>query len=363
MSAVAVFLRAACVIALGFGPLLSAAGRPARAWKHDRNAVLVKVDEFRLATARQGAAAVALGDHIYVFGGSNWDHSCNTIERIDPARRSSERLKPRILTRAFHAALPYEGRIYLFGGQATSGDYEVVSTPRIPGQRMANENFEPIMETRLRTLSLPRLEPSVEVFDPSNGVVSVLGSMPAPRTGMAAAVLGSSAYFVGGTEMSPTGVIQVGRHDVFDFVSREWSTALEMLNPRECPAVAVDRLMLVAGGRFRDKGLRAVEVFDPADRAWKFLPPLPRAVAGHSLVRLGHHLFLFGGYDTPKRILAYDLVSRSTTEFQASLSPATHSAAVVHGDRIYVIGGKPGSEENETDLIQVFALANAQPAN
>jgi hypothetical protein len=330
-------------------------------WKHDRGAVLVKVDEFRLRIARQGAAAVSLGDHIYVFGGSNWSQSADNIERIDPVARRSERLKPEIFSRAFHAALVHDGRVYLFGGQAKAGDYQVLSTPRIPGQRMSNEGFEPIMATTLKTTSVPTLESRVEAFDPATGAVSILGSMPQPRAGMAAAVLGHQAHLVGGTEMGRTGFNQVGRHDVFDFVTREWSSALGMLNPRECPAAAVDRLLVIAGGRVKDRGLKAVEIFDPGERAWKFLPPLERAVAGHSLVRFDRYLFLFGGYDSPKKIVAYDLANRTSVTFEASLAPASHSAAVVHGDRIYVIGGKPNSEDNELDLVQVFALNPDRP--
>ncbi|HYC73187.1 MAG TPA: kelch repeat-containing protein [Opitutaceae bacterium] len=336
--------------------LPAAAGAAPKSWKHDRDAVLVKVDEFRLHTARQGAAAVSLGDHIYVFGGSNWAHSADNIERIDPEARRSKKLKPALFNRAFHAALVYDGRVYLFGGQASAGDYQLVSSPRFPGQRMANDSFEPLMGTTLRTTAVPRLEPRIECFDPAIGGVSVLGSMPHPRANMAAVVLGHGAHFVGGTEMGRTGFKQVARHDVFDFVSREWGTALELLNAREGPAAVVDRLLVVAGGRVRDRGLKAVEFFDPDERAWKFLPALDRAAAGHSLARLDRYLFLFGGYDSPKKIVAYDLARRTSRTFEAGLSPVSHSAAVVHGDRLYVIGGKPNSQDNETDLVQVFAL-------
>lgn len=346
---------------LAAGTAIAPAPAAPKKWRHDRDAILVKVDEFRLRTARQGAAAVSLGDHIYVFGGSNWSLSADNVERINPVGRRSETLKSGLFSRAFHAALVHDGRVYLFGGQAKSGDYRVVSTPRYPGQRMANENFEPIMATTLQTTGVPTLEPRIEAFDPRTGAVSVLGSMPQPRAGMAAVVLGDQAHFVGGTEMGRTGFNQVGRHDVFDFVSREWSSALGMLNERACPAVAVDRLLVVAGGRVKDRGLKAVEVFDPRERAWKFLPPLERAVAGHSLVRFDRYLFLFGGYDSPKKIVAYDLANRTSVTFEAGLSPVSHSAAVVHGDRIYVIGGKPNSEDNEVDLVQVFALNPDRP--
>lgn len=349
------FLPLAATALVVVAAVVSSPAAP-RKWKHDPAAVLVKVDEFRLRTARQGAAAVSLGEHIYVFGGSNWSQSADNIERIDPAARRSEQLKPKLFTRAFHAALVHDGRVYLFGGQAKSGDYQVLRTPRYPGQRVANENFEPIMATTLQTTGVPTLETRIEAFDPATGAVSVLGSMPQPRAGMAAVVLGDQAHFVGGTEMGRTGVNQVGRHDVFDFVARDWRAALEMLNEREGPAVAVDRLVVVAGGRVKDRGLKAVEIFDPRERAWKFLPPLERAVAGHSLVRFDRYLFLFGGYDSPKKIVAYDLANRTSVTFEAGLSPVSHSAAVVHGDRIYVIGGKPNSEDNEVDLVQVFAL-------
>lgn len=347
-------LRRRCrVICVALALVQTAVAAPGP-WRHDRDALLVKVDEFRLHTARQGAAAVSWGEHIYVFGGSNWDGSAANVERIDPAARRSERLKPELFSRAFHAALPYDGRIYLFGGQATSPEFQAESTPRYPGQP-TGAAFDPVMITQIRALASARLETRIEVFDPATGTVSVLGSMPVARAGMAAAVLGHAAHFVGGTTMGPAGITQTGRHDVFDFVTREWSTALEMMNPRTAPAVTVDRLLVVAGGRVGDRGLRAVEIFDPDQRAWKFLPPLEHAAAGHALVRFDHHLFLFGGYDTPKRIMAYDLAARTSSVFRAGLSPVSHATAIVHAGRIYVIGGKPNSVDNETDLVQVFA--------
>ncbi len=354
LSALARFPAGLAVVALvlAFPPTSNADASASKKWKAARNAPLLKVDESRLRTARQGAAAVSLGDYIYVFGGSNWDATASTIERIDPAARHVERLKLKPLTRAFHAALPYSGR---FGGQETAVDYREETQARFPGQP-STPGLDLVPIVSLKLTSNARAQAKVEVFDPDTLTIQPLFSMPFARAGMAAAVIGHAAYFAGGTDFSLASPGQSQRNDVYDFTTGEWSSALAMLNPRECPAVSVDRLMVVAGGRQNSRGLRAVEIFDPGERAWKFLPALPRPVAGHSMARLDRWLFLFGGYDTPKRIIAYDLTNRTSVEFNASLSPATHSAAVVHGDRIYIIGGKPDSEENEMDLVQVFAL-------
>jgi len=239
-------------------------------------------------------------------------------------------------------------------------DYRDEVQERFPGQpNRSGLDLVPIVTLKLT--SNARAQTRVEVFNPEALTLAPLFSMPFARAGMAATVIGHAAYFAGGTEFGRVSPGQSPRNDVYDFTTGEWSTALAMLHPRECPAVTVDRLMVVAGGRQNDRGLTAVEIFDPGARAWKFLPALPRPVAGHSLARLGRWLFLFGGYDSPGRVIAYDLVHRTAEEFNAGLSPATHSTAVTHGDRIYIIGGKPHSEENELDLIQVFALNPDHP--
>src|SRR5687767_14393448 len=67
---------------------LTAATSATKASKID----LKKVGEFKLLAPRQGAAAVAYGQAIYVLGGANDDGAVTDIERVDLRTQRSERV-------------------------------------------------------------------------------------------------------------------------------------------------------------------------------------------------------------------------------------------------------------------------------
>jgi len=69
-----------------------------------------------------------------------------------------------------------------------------------------------------------------------------------------------------------------------------------------------------------------------------------------------HHLFLFGDYDSPERLLAYNLKTRQSETFTLGYTAARHTAAVVADGQIYVIGGRVDRATDPIRAIQVFAL-------
>src|SRR5215218_4227311 len=79
-----------------------AAGSPAA--KPSSPVVLNKVGEYALLQGRQGAAAVAHGGFIYVFGGHGFE-LLTDVERFDPRTNRSERVYDKLIPRNYHRAV------------------------------------------------------------------------------------------------------------------------------------------------------------------------------------------------------------------------------------------------------------------
>lgn len=293
---------------------------------------LTKVAEFRLKQARHGAAVVVLDDAIYVLGGGA-PAAVTSVERFDTRTAEITSVPSRLLPRRFHNAFTHEGKILLFGGQ---------------GYGLSNDIYEP----------------AVEVYDPRSGSIERATPMPRPGAHIAAARIENRLYFAGGVRKRGPVVGLTGDLDIFDLQTGTWSAGPAMPTPREARAAAVGPFLIVPGGFRRPHGVTNVEMFVPQENVWKALPPLGRRMSAHSLALLGEHLFLFSDYDDVSTILAYNLRTRTSVPFKISgYDGVRFASAVVHRERIYVIGGNRTTEPgDESDRIQVFALNPAYVA-
>lgn len=287
--------------------------------------LLRKVGEYRLQNARYGAAAVAVGDSVYVIGGGSAG-AVTDIERFNIHTHTIERVCDQLLPRRFHNAIEYRGLIYIFGGQG----YGLRSRP---------------------------FEENVEIFDPVTRRLSRGTPMPAGRAHMAVARLGAMVCLAGGTKMkTESEIIHTGDLDFYDLRTNTWSKGPPMPTAREAQAVAVSNFLVVPGG-FRQGGrLATIEMFVPQENVWKSLPPLARKLSGHSLVTLDRYLFLLGEFSELNSILAYDLTTRTSTTVEvAGFHGSRHSSAATVENRIYFIGGNGGGDNTTAlDLIQVL---------
>jgi hypothetical protein len=319
--------------------LLSLTGLTAAAIAND--GPLQKVAEYRLHQARVGAAVAALGDHLYVFGGSGGSAAVYQAERMDLRTGEVELLSPRFVARRFHNVIEHEGKFWIFGGQS----YQRPATPH---------------------------EAAAEIYDPVTNTVTRAADCPDPRSKAGAVKLGEEAFVIGGTRHRNSGsYAQTNTSLLLDLRTGNWREGLPMPTPREAPAVAVGPFVLVAGGYASKNKHDAVEMFVPGEQAWKKLPKLNRTISAHSAAVLGRWLFLFGDFSDGRVVLSYDLPTRETRRIDSGFTATQFSTALTYGDRIYVVGGagedfgqagggrarnlaqSGGSERN---LVQVFAL-------
>lgn len=309
--------------------------------KADPGSPIIKVADHHMTHARHGAAAAALGDYIYIFGGSCGGEPVYEAERLDLRTGKVELLSPRFLARRYHNVIEHDGKFHIFSGQS---------------------------DRKTRNMH----EPAIEVYDPVTNKITLRGEMPDPRIDATVAKVGHEIMVIGGSRHRQAGAYaQTNETAFYDPATGAWRPGPPMPTPRESQAVVVGQFVIVSGGHARRNRLKAVEMFVPQEQVWKKLPDLGMAVSGHAAAYLGRWIFLFGDHQESDLVLAYELSTRKTTRIKPDFADVRASTAVTHGDRIYLIGGasensgQAGGGRNynlafarssERELIQVFAL-------
>lgn len=311
------------------------------AWAQKNNSPLVKVADHPMLQARLGAAAVLVGDHIYIFGGSGGGAPLYKGERFDTRTGKSEELPGTFLARRFHNAVEHEGKILLVGGEGYA----------LPGRAH---------------------EPQIEVYDPVSGTVTLAGKMPRPRAKAAGIKLGREFWLIGGDKAKEgRSMAQTNEVEILDLATGEWRQGPPMPTPRATSATRVGDFIVVPGGYASRTTRDEVEMYVPQEQGWKRLPKLGETISAHSTAQLGRWLFLFGDFELTDRVLAYELPTRKTIAIKPGYTDARSTVAVATAERIYVIGGMSqisndlGSSRGtnqavnrgtERALIQEFAL-------
>ena len=190
-----------------------------------------------------------------------------------------------------------------------------------------------------------------------NGTWRSLPAMPTPRANLSAAELGGLVYAVGGL-----GADVDGRTPLLDVVerydpaTRSWESGPSMPVPRAAPgAVGLGGLLYVAGGEVSTAGgdwdvTDSVIAYDPVDRTWRTLAPMPTARTRLRLVAAGGHLYAIGGFANPPVALPvverYDPARDSWDQVAPMNEPRGLPGAVTarsgQEDVVVVVGGGQG---------------------
>lgn len=219
-----------------------------------------------LPTAVFGAAAVALGDDVYVLGGR---HSAlglplDAVQVLDTATGSWRRVAPLALPVAEASAVSVDGRIYVLGG-TTRGRF------------------------------LPRITDAIQRYTPADDSWQVIAHLPYRRTRATAAVMDGEVYVVGG--LDPLGRVRddVTVFDPQNATSRQGLSLLQGVY--DAVSAAFDSRLYVLGGRGDLLGstLAEVQVLDSAVGEWRRAQPLPLPAAGMAATALDGEIFLAGG--------------------------------------------------------------------
>jgi len=285
--------------------LLPIAGRAT-----DTKNPIVKIADIPMQQARLGAAIVAHGDYLYIFGGSGGGAPIYDAERLNLTTGKTEKIDGKFIARRYHGAFEHEGKFYLVGGEGYA----------LPG--------------RIH-------EDTVEVYDPASGQITQAGKMPHPRARFGTVKIGAEAWLIGGSKSKDgSRYSQTNEVQILDLKTQTWRAGPPMPTPRDAPVVVVGGFALVPGGYASRSARDEVEMWVPAEQVWKRLPNLDRPTSGHSAAFLGRWLFLFGDYDVGDQVLAYELSSRKTKKIDPSFLNTRRSVAITLSNRIYVVGGE-----------------------
>lgn len=318
---------------------------------------LVKVAEYQMRESRSGPAAVAYQGMIYIIGGFiGSGKAADSIERFDPQTGHSEIVGHLRLARFWHRAVVVGDKIYVIGG-ATPGGLR-------PGYFEALENSA-MANRRSKSIVLPPsaeggtdAEASVEIFDPATGRIARGPEMIEPRHSFVCVESGGQIFAIGGQHVLRNKIRFTNTTEILDVAKNQWRQGVPMPTVRATDGAVVEGGFIVVPGGYNGLfATDAVDVFDLRAGTWRTIGPLCHSTSAHSVAFLGKYLFLFGDYDSPERLMAYNLKTRESERFTLGYTPARHSVAVTAADRIYVIGGRVSRETESIKAIQVFELA------
>ncbi len=175
-------------------------------------------------------------------------------------------------------------------------------------------------------------------------------TLPAPRKSMAAAVIGKTAYLIGGFEIPND--MNSGRRTVWAWTAggKGWEVRAPVPGVvRFNPAVAVvGGKILMAGGATMDHGklenLSDILSYDPATNSWSTVGHLPHASRAGSGESADGKLLIIGGYadNFETAILVFDPATGKTTpagQLPHGLADARFARI---GNKIYGVGGENG---------------------
>jgi len=282
-----------------------------------------------LPLERAGAAAVARAGEIVLVGGRLADslgvHATDQVVALDP-RTGRWRLLPSLpIALSYPCAASTAGRIFVVGG------FDRGSRPTRRAFVLAGRRWR----------SLPRL--------------------PEARAAAGAAILAGRLYVVGG--VSGRGLAR--KMLVFDLRRHRWTDAPGPGARAYLGVTAARGRLFAIGGRKHSlrTATRQADVYEPAARRWRALPPAPAALSENAVAALGSLVVSIGGIGSTRvlpaeSVYAFDLSLRRWRRLPDLLVSRYGLAAAAVGSRLYALGGGTDAgirQSNVTEFLQVVA--------
>jgi N-acetylneuraminic acid mutarotase len=167
-----------------------------------------------------------------------------------------------------------------------------------------------------------------------------LASMPTPREGLAAAVLGSELYAVGGHTSGGQAVASV---EAYNASTNTWASKAPMPTARAAVAAGViGNVLYVVGGGENGAPLDALEAYNPISNTWTTLAPMPTPRSYLAVAVANGLLYAIGG-DPAGTVEAYDPATNTWTAKASLPTPRSALGAGAIDGLIYAVGGSAGN--------------------
>lgn len=259
------------------------------------------------AATSGSAAAVGLNGRVYVFGG---DATGKLTQEYDPSTdtwrvRSPMPLgNPGMGNQGMSAATGVDGLIYVFGGSNDAHAillYDPVADAWV-GRRTTSANLAYAIAVAVGD-DIYVLAPwsAVYVYHPATDTMSRRADRPDDLGQGAAASLGPDGrlYAVGGLYQPPYPTPHAGAVlHAYDGATDRWSPLAPLMNARANHALVLGpdgRLWVAAGYDEAGHLTPSVETYDPTSDRWIYDGEVPEPVDQPAAVRLGNDIILIGG--------------------------------------------------------------------
>lgn len=270
-----------------------------------------------MTTARHYAASSAIGNKLYVSGGSSNGTLQSALQVYDVTNNSWSILAAMPATLYSHDMAAYNGKLYSIGG--------------IKAGAVSTINYR---------------------YDTSTNTWSTMTAMSTARQGAMAAVVGGKIHIIGGST-NVNGTAFTTSHEVYDIAGNSWSTAAALPTARGYAGIAVvgGKIHVMGGNIAGITTVATHDVYDTSTNTWSSAADLPSTRYQMGAAEAGGMLYVMGGVliypaDDPSRndCLQYDPATDAWYSLNSTLSVPRYSAVPwAIGGKLYVTGGYTGS--------------------
>ncbi|CAB3371542.1 Hypothetical predicted protein [Cloeon dipterum] len=257
------------------------------------------VATLKIGQPRSYHRAEAIGDYVYIVGGSDREQSLRTGLKLNPSTHIWSPISPMHHGRCFVSTAVLDGILYAFGGRE--------------------------FEHRLK---------SAEAYDPKTDLWTKIPHSIQTHSDAAAAGLDGKIYLVGGFN----GAEVLSTLECFSPDTSTWTILPSMSRPRSGLAcVAHKGRLFVFGGFDGNTRLSDGECYNPNTGIWTPLAPMKLARSTFQLVRVGDVFYAIGGYSEhpESAVEAYDSIADKWYIMRSLLQPTSAMACVAVDNLVF----------------------------
>jgi N-acetylneuraminic acid mutarotase len=260
---------------------------------------------------RTSHTASTVGDRIYIIGG---DNTWRRVDVFDPATTRWSTMGEAPEDFRGHAAAVVDGKIYVVGGEErgictfkkSCWEYDPST------DTWSHKADRPFASTGLSAVSLngkviaiggkaaggPQPGAAgVHSFDPVSNTWTPLCSLPAPTGSSRAAVVGGKVFLFMGVHDDRESLDTL----IYDPLKNTWDKGVDQPRRRwldtcnTCTVAGSDQIYIVSGSARDRVPYSEVDILDCSQGKWRLGPPFPSPRASHAVAVHGDKIYVFGG--------------------------------------------------------------------
>lgn len=285
-----------------------------------------------MPTGRIYLGAAAVGNKIYVLGGSDQNDQVAKNEIYDPATNSWSTGKDMPTAKKEFGIAAVGGRLYAFGGFGNAISLTTDSYIAVSDQWSAKANMQSVRRMFGATASNGKIYEmggldtqfqrvlTTSVYDPNADTWTAKANMPTARNHLAAAAVGDNVYAIGGRALVNGVEITAKTLDAYSISQDKWTAKAFMQNARSVSSASVvDGKLYAIGGAAGGNILSSVEVYDNVTDKWSTGPSLPKARYRHTSQVVNGKIYVFGG-DTSDASFTDSVLEYSVPNWKLNVS-------------------------------------------